>query len=110
MVFTELVLPPVAVDVPKLIVVVAAAALVRVSVDPAPPVIERPLKLNPVPVMLRLAALAMKIVFAPVEFVSTPVKVLFAEELQVYPLVNQLIPATVNELVSDTVPLVPLKL
>lgn len=95
---------------PKITVVVAPAAFVKVTVDPAPPVIDMASKVNPVPVILRLALLAMKMVFVPVEVWSIPVKVLFAPELQVYPVVNQLIPARVNELVSLTNPAVPLKL
>ena len=109
-VFTELVLPLLARDVPKRSVVVAPVAFVKVTVDPAPPVMDRASKVNADPVILRLAALAMKMVFVPVEVWSTPVKVLVAALLQVYPEVNQLTPATVNEPVSLTNPAVPLKL
>ena len=95
MVFTELVLPPLTSVVPKRTEVVAPDALVKVTVDPAPPVIERASKVNPVPVILRLALLAIKMVFVPVAVWSVPLKVLFAELVQVYPEVNQFIPATV---------------
>ena len=109
-VFTELVLPLLARLVPKRSVVVAPAAFVKVTVDPAPPVMDRASKVNADPVILRLAALAMKMVFVPVEVWSTPVKVLVMELLQVYPEVNQLTPALVKELISLTNPAVPLKL
>ena len=49
-------------------------------------------------------------VLVPEAVWSVPVKFLFAAEVQVYPVVNQLIPARVNEAVSLTVPAVPLKL
>ena len=49
-------------------------------------------------------------VLVPEAVWSVPDKVLVAPAVQVYPLVNQLIPARVNVLFSVTVPLVPLKL
>ncbi len=49
-------------------------------------------------------------VLVPEAVWSVPDKVLIVLANQVYPLVNQLIPATVNEPVSFTVPAVPLKL
>ena len=49
-------------------------------------------------------------VLVPEAVWSVPDKVLIAPVVQVYPLVNQLIPARVNVLFSVTVPLVPLKL
>ena len=116
MVLTKFVRPLLAILVPQLIVVVAAAALDIVRVAPAPPVMERASNVNPVPVTFRLALLVMKMVFVPMPAPdplvvwSVPVKVLFAPEVQVYPVVNQLIPATVNEPLSFTVPAVPLKL
>ena len=59
MVLTEFVRPLLAAFCPQMIVVVAAAALVRVRVAPAPPAIERASNVNPVPVTFRLALLVM---------------------------------------------------
>ena len=109
-VFTELVLPLLARDVPKITVVLEAAALVKVTVDPEPPVMPKASKFHADPVILRLALLAMLMAFVPVAVASTPVKVLVIVLDQVYPVVDQLTPATVNEPVSLTNPAVPLKL
>ena len=73
MVFTELVLPPFAEEEPIITVVVAPAALVRVSVDPVPPVMDRASKVTPDPVILRLALFVMYTVFVPVAVASVPV-------------------------------------
>ena len=110
MVLTEFVRPLLVALVPQMIVVVAAAALVRVRVAPEPPVMPRASNVNPVPVTLRLALLVMYMVLVPEAVWPVPDKVLVALAVQVYPLVNQLIPARSNELFSVTVPFVPLKL
>ena len=72
-VFTELVLPLLAVLVPKRTVVVAPAAFVNVTVDPAPPLMPKASKVTPEPVMLRLTLLSMETVFVPVRVESLPV-------------------------------------
>jgi hypothetical protein len=82
-VFTELVLPLLAEDVPKRIVLVAPEVPVRVSVDPVPPLMARASKVNPTPVILRLALLAMLMAFVPVAVASVPVYVLTDAELSV---------------------------
>ena len=83
MVFTELVLPPVPLDVPKITLVVAPDALVRVSVDPVPPVMFRALKVNPAPVMLRLMLLARVMEFVPAEVAVVAVLVTMLADVRV---------------------------
>jgi hypothetical protein len=104
MVLTKFVLPPLPPELPKITVV-----LLIVSVAPIPPVIVKASNRQLVPVRVKLALFVIEIRLETPTFVS-PVHVLLAVLVKIYPLDRMLRPPMEKDELSVTVPAEPAKL